>query len=143
MKLITLLVFPASRRVLNALGFAVVLAVLSLRAQDDTMTQPPQPVSTSGLHYLAPDEISAAALLAPPPLPDSAEQAADMDTVHSVYHAAGELEKTAAYGEKKFTVFNFTGAVGPFFVETNLPKTTEFFKKVQKDAETITDAGKD
>ncbi len=107
------------------------------------MDQTEKSVSTSELHYLAPDAVDAANLLAPPPLPGSPEQAADMDSVHAVYQAASGADKNAAYGEKKFTVFNFTGVVGPFFVESNLPKTTEFFKKVQKDSEMITDAGKD
>ena len=48
-----------------------------------------------------------------------------------------------AYAEKKFTVFNFSAAVGPYFVATNLPQTTAFFEKVQLDAETVTDLGKD
>ena len=95
------------------------------------------------LTYLAPGQPDAAVLLAPPPLPDSPEQAADMDEVRTVYHAAGRNDIAAAYSEKKFSVFNFTEAVGSFFVETNLPKTAAFFEKVQKDAETVTDLGKD
>ena len=95
------------------------------------------------LTYLAPGQPDAATVLAPPPRPDSAEQAADMDEVRTVYHAAGSNDIAAAYSEKKFTVFNFTGAVGAFFVETNLPKTAAFFAKVQTDAETVTDLGKD
>jgi len=97
----------------------------------------------SELRYLKSDKPSAATLLAPPPLPDSAEQAADMAAVRAVYQAASEIDKQAAYAEKKFSVFNFTGAVGAYFVETNLPKTTAFFEKVQLDAETVTDLGKD
>ena len=95
------------------------------------------------LTYLAPGQPDAAVLLAPPPLMDSPEQAADMDEVRIIYHAASSNDMAAAYSEKKFTVFNFTEAVGSFFVETNLPKTAAFFKKVQKDAETVTDLGKD
>jgi acid phosphatase (class A) len=95
------------------------------------------------LTYLTPGQPDAAVLLAPPPLPDSPEQAADMDEVRTVYHAAGRNDIAAAYSEKKFSVFNFTEAVGSFFVETNLPKTAAFFEKVQKDAETVTDLGKD
>lgn len=117
------------------------VAVAPLRAQDDTMAQPGR-VSTSALNYVAPDSISAEDLLTPPPLPGSAEEAADMATVRSVYHAATDADKQAAYSEKKFTIFNFTGAVGPFFIKSNLPKTTAFFARVQHDAETITDAGK-
>jgi len=97
----------------------------------------------SALNYLKENKPAAAELLAPPPLPDSAEQAADMATVRSVYHAANDVDKQAAYEEKKFSVFNFTIAVGAYFVETNLPKTTKFFEKVQLDAETVTDLGKD
>jgi acid phosphatase (class A) len=95
------------------------------------------------LTYLAPGQPEPATLLAPPPLPDSPEQAADMDEVRTVYHAASSNDMAAAYSEKKFTVFNFTEAVGSFFVKTNLPKTAAFFEKVQKDAETVTDLGKD
>jgi len=97
----------------------------------------------TALNYLPPGHPAAATLLAPPPLPDSAEQAADMAAVRAVYQAASEMDKQAAYAEKKFSVFNFTGAVGAYFVETNLPKTTAFFEKVQLDAETVTDLGKD
>jgi len=97
----------------------------------------------TALNYLTSGVPDAASLLAPPPLIDSAEQAADMDEVRAVYHAASDADKQAAYSEKKFTVFNFTGAVGSFFVETNLPKTAAFFAKVQSDAETVTDLGKD
>ena len=97
----------------------------------------------SALNYLKAGKPDASELLAPPPLPDSAEQSADMETVKRVYHAAGSNDIAAAYAEKKFSVFNFTGAVGAFFIETNLPKTAAFFEKVQLDAETVTDLGKD
>ncbi len=97
----------------------------------------------AALNYLAPGKPAAAILLAPPPQLDSAEQAADMDAVRSVYHAASKADQQAAYAEKKFSVFNFTAAIGSYFVETNLPKTAAFFEKVQQDAETVTDLGKD
>jgi acid phosphatase (class A) len=95
------------------------------------------------LHFLRPGQPDAAVLLCPPPILGSAEQLAELDEVRAVYHAASDADKQAAYGEKKFTVYNFTGAVGPFFVAANLPKTTAFFEKVQTDAETVTDLGKD
>jgi len=97
----------------------------------------------STLNFLKEGKPDATTLLAPPPLIDSPEQAADMDEVKTVYHAASAADKQAAYDEKKFSVFNFTGTVGAYFVETNLPKTAAFFQKVQLDAETVTDAGKD
>ena len=97
----------------------------------------------AALNYLPPGQPAAAELLAPPPLMNSAEQATDLNEVRSVYHAASEADKQAAYAEKKFSVFNFADSVGAYFVETNLPKTAAFFEKVQKDAETVTDLGKD
>src|ERR1035437_2399969 len=121
----------------------LLLAVAPLRAADDTMSQPTQSAKSSHLHYLQAGKPDAATLLAPPPLIDPAEQAADMDEVRTVYHAANSNDMATAYAEKKFSVFNFTGAVGEFFQSNNLPKTAAFFEKVQLDAETVTDLGKD
>ena len=96
----------------------------------------------AGLTYLAPGKPDAASVLNPPPT-DSSEQAADMDEVRVVYHAASSNDIAAAYAEKKFSVFNFTDAVGAYFQSNSLTKTAAFFEKVQKDAETVTDLGKD
>lgn len=109
---------------------ALVLAVAPLHAQ-------------TNLNYLPPGQPAAAALLAPPPILDSAEQAADLEEVKAVYHTTSSNDMAAAYSEKKFTIFNFTPAVGAFFQSNNLPKTAAFFEKVQLDAETVTDLGKD
>jgi acid phosphatase (class A) len=110
--------------------FALAFAVAPLHAQ-------------TNLNYLTPGKPDAAILLAPPPLIDSAEQAADMNEVQAVFHAASSNEMADAYSEKKFDIFNFTGAVGAFFQSNNLPKTAAFFEKIQLDAKTVTDAGKD
>jgi acid phosphatase (class A) len=121
----------------------LLITVVPLRAADDTMDQPGHAVPTRQLRFLAPDAVSAATLLPPPPLPDSGEQAADLNEVRAVYHAATSNEMAAAYSEKKFSIFTFTPVIGDFFQSTNLPKTTVFFEHVQKDAETVTDLGKD
>jgi len=97
----------------------------------------------AALNYLTAGKPDAATLLPPPPLIDSVEQAADMAAVQAVYHAVDSNDMAAAYSEKKFTVFNFTPAVGDYFTEANLPKTAAFFAKVQADAEMVTDQGKD
>ena len=73
----------------------------------------------------------------------SPEQAADMAEVQAVYHAATSNDIAAAYSEKKFNIFNFTPAIGDFFVAGKFPKTEAFFDNVQKDAETVTDNAKD
>jgi acid phosphatase (class A) len=76
-------------------------------------------------------------------LPGSAEQAADLDEVRTVYHVASSNDVAAAYSEKKFSVFNFAPAVGTFLQPGNLPRTAAFFEKVQADAAAVTDAGKE
>jgi len=118
---------------LRALVFAAVFAVACASGL----------AKESALNYLKAGKPDAATLLAPPPLPGSAEEAADLNEVRAVYHAASSNDLAAAYAEKSFSVFNFAAAVGPFLVATNLPKTTMFFAKVQSDAATVTDVGKD
>jgi acid phosphatase (class A) len=120
----------------------VLLTVVPRLVADETMDQPSQTGQTRQLHFLEADAVSAAELLAPPPLPDSAEQAADLNEVRAVYHAATSNDMAAAYSEKKFSIFNFTPAIGDFFQSNNLPRTTAFFEKVQLDAEAVTDLGK-
>jgi acid phosphatase (class A) len=129
MKLLT-----QSARFFRPVVFATLFAATSLA----TFAQ-----ETKALNYLAAGKPDAATLLVPPPLLDSVEQAADLDAVRAVYHATGSNDIAAAYAEKKFSVFNFTGAVGEFFQSNNLPKTAALFAKVQRDAETVTDLGKD
>jgi acid phosphatase (class A) len=130
----------------HAIGLAAVLSftvvAITLRA-DDQMSQPGQPVQSGALHYLAGGRPDAIALLAPPPLPDSAEQAADLAEVKAVFRAASSNDIAAAYSEKKFSIFNFTPAIGDFFQAGRFPKTEAFFEQVQTDAETVTDAAKD
>jgi acid phosphatase (class A) len=97
----------------------------------------------AALHYLKEGKPDVATLLAPPPLPDSAEALADLNEVRAVYHAASPDDQVAANSEKSFSVFNFAEAAGPFFVPANLPKTAAFFAQVQSDAAWVTDQGKD
>ena len=99
--------------------------------------------SAESLSYLAEGKPNAEVLLAPPPLADSAEQAADMAEVRAVCHAAPSNDVALAFSEKKFSIFNFTPAIGVFFQSNNLPKTTAFFERVQKDAAAVTDNAKD
>ena len=94
----------------------------------------------TNLYFLADGQVRAEEVLPPPPA--AAEQTAEMETVHTVYHYASAADKSAAYAEKKFSVFNYAAAVGNYFAATNLPKTAAFFERVQKDAEAVTDTGK-
>ena len=129
--------------ILASLGLAVALfAAAPLRALDDTMALPPHAAKKIELTFLALGQVRASEVLPPPPA-SAAEKSAEMETVRAVYHASSDAVKNQAYAEKKFSVFNFTEAVGTFLVETNLPKAAAFFEKVQKDAEAVTDEGKD
>jgi acid phosphatase (class A) len=100
-------------------------------------------VAADGLNYLADGKPDAVALLAPPPLAASPEQAADLDEVRAIVHAAGSNDVTQAFTEKKFNIFNFTPAIGDFFQPGKFPKTEAFFERVQTDAAAATDAAKD
>jgi acid phosphatase (class A) len=142
MKIILLLFQYLFAPVLFSFLFSLATAITPLRA-DDTMSPTTQAVDVSHLHYLAPGKPDAIALLAPPPLPDSPEQAADMAEVKAVYHAATSDDIAAAYSEKKFNIFNFTPAIGDFFQPGKFPKTEAFFEKVQTDAAAVTDNAKD
>lgn len=94
-------------------------------------------------HYLPAGEPDSAALLAPPPLPDSAEQAADMAAVVAICHACTTNEAALAFGEKRFSIFSFAPAIGEFLQPGKVPKTEAFFQRLQKDAAAAADAAKD
>jgi acid phosphatase (class A) len=94
-------------------------------------------------HYLAPGQPDVVALLAPPPLAGSPEQAADMQEVRTVVHEASSNDVAMAFTEVKFNSFTFTPVIGDFFQPGALPKTEAFLHNVQRDAETVTDASKD
>ena len=123
------------KRVLCNAGLSLLLLTLSFSrpvfAADDTLT------------YVTEGQVNARAVLPDPPQPGSPEQAADMATVVAAHAACYATEAAAAFAEKKFDIFNFTAAVGPFFTPTNLPVTTAFFEHVQTDAAAITDEAKD
>ena len=116
-------------------GFLAVLCLsfisLPLYAQEDSRE-----------HYLAAGQPDVAALLPPPPLPDSPEQAADMQEVRVVSRSASSNDVAVAFSEKEFSIFNFTPAIGDFFQPDKFPITQAFMKNVQHDAETVTDASK-
>lgn len=128
---------------LSLLPVLAFVAFLSgpLRAQD-TMDEPATAPKGARLHYLPVGKPDTVALLAPPPLPGSPEQAADMASVRNVSRAAPESDTAMALSEKKFSVYTFAAQVGPFFQRNALPKTTAFFDRVQTDAEIVTDNSK-
>lgn len=101
------------------------------------------PLCAQDANYLPKGKPDAIALLAPPPLPNSPEQAADLQEVRAVTHAATSSDLADAKAETKFTIFTFTPAIGDFFQHGKFPKTEVFFSRVQSDADSIVDNAKD
>jgi len=95
------------------------------------------------LTYLTADQPDAREILPDPPRAGSPEQAADMAAVVAIHAACPTNDAVAAFAEKKFSIFNFTPAIGAYFTAENLPQTTAFFERVQKDAAALTDQAKD
>lgn len=85
--------------------------------------------------YLTPGQVDAVALLAPPPLPNSAEQAADLDEVRAVSRAITPADKAAAMSEKNLNIFTFSPVVGNIFRPGHLPKTEAFLHRVWEDGD--------
>jgi len=113
-----------------------------LRAQS-AMDEPAKAPKKVHLHYLAADKPDTITLLAPPPLPQSSEQAADLATVRAVSQAAPSNDVATAFSEKKFSAYTFAPEIGSFFQSSALPKTMAFLDRVQTDAESVTDNSKD
>lgn len=81
--------------------------------------------------YLKPNHPDGIALLAPPPVPNSAEQAADLATVKAVFKARSEQELARANKGASLSIFNFETAIGPFFRPGQFPKMEAFFDDVK------------
>ncbi len=117
-----------ARRGLVAVLLPLALIALTLRADEAA--------------YLASSHLDPVALLEPPPLPDSAEQAADMAETVAVHNRCTTNEEALAKAESKFFIYSFTPAIGTFFQANNLPKTDAFFRHVQKETKSVTDTAK-
>jgi acid phosphatase (class A) len=100
------------------------------------------PLAAKDLRYLPDGKPNAIALLAPPPLPESPEQAADLQEVRAVSQAAPDSDVATAKIETKFNIFTFSPEIGPFFEPGKLPKTEEFLDHVRGDAEIVVDNAK-
>jgi acid phosphatase (class A) len=108
----------------------VVIAASALRFEEQR-----HPVNDSHLDPIA--------LLAPPPLPGSAEQAADLAEVTAVHNARTLTEEKMAWLEAPgVSLSPFTNVIGPFFQPDKLPKTSAFFNLVLQRCENILNIAK-
>ena len=132
-------------RFLCCIAFGMLSLFIAARpmSAQDTMAAPTKAVDTSHLNFLPAQSPDALALLAPPPAPGSAEQAADLEEVRAVYHNAGSNDVAIANSQKKFDVFTFGPVIGAFLIPGRYPKTEAFFRNVQADAAAVTDNAKE
>jgi acid phosphatase (class A) len=101
------------------------------------------PLLAADLHYLPVGKPDAITLLAPPPLPDSPEQAADLAEVKAVHEGCPPNELAAAMSETKgVSVFYFTPVIGDIFQPGKLPETEAFLHRVHKDTQEVVDGAK-
>ncbi|HNR71179.1 MAG TPA: phosphatase PAP2 family protein [Verrucomicrobiota bacterium] len=84
-------------------------------------------------YYLPDGRPDGVALLAPPPLPGSAEETADLQTVRTVFQGRTEAEKEHAFKSASLSIFLYAPAIGPFFQPGKFPKVEALFQKVRKD----------
>ena len=89
-----------------------------------------QPLWAGG-QYLPPNLPDGVALLAPPPVPDSAEQIADLASARAAFKARTPAEEFRALKDASLSLFNFAPAIGPFFQKGRFPKMEEFFETVK------------
>jgi acid phosphatase (class A) len=93
--------------------------------------------------YLPPGHPDGVALLAPPPVPGSAEEAADLASVRAVFKGRTSAEHARAIKDENLSIFLFEPAIGPFLKPGKLPKTEALFQKVKKDITEPINAVKD
>ncbi len=82
--------------------------------------------------YLVPGHPDGIALLAAPPEPGSAEQAADLNTVRAVFSKRTAEEEARTTRHESLSLFAFEPAIGPSFVPGKYPKTEALYEKVKK-----------
>lgn len=113
---------PISQRTFEGIILVVVLLLgvgTSLRAEE---------------HYLAPGHPDGLALLAPPPVHGSTEEAADLATVRLVFKGrTPEEELRAKKEDEKLSLSSFESAIGPMFKPGKFPQSEALLKKVKKE----------
>lgn len=87
-------------------------------------------------YYLPANRLDPVALLVPPPLPDSGEQAGDLAEVRFVHANHSTNDETAAWVEARgISPANFKAVLGDAFDPAKLPKTGAFFHRLAADCE--------
>lgn len=90
-------------------------------------------------NYLPAGKPDGIQLLGPPPLPGSAEQAADLACAQAVFHARTPLEGTNALKSAKLTLFNFAPVIGSFFEPGKFPKLEALYANLKPEIKATTE----
>ncbi len=85
----------------------------------------------AGERYLAPGHPDGITLLAPPPVADSAEAAADLASARAVFKGRTPAEEVRAKTDDSLAFTLFAPAIGPVFRLDKLPKTDALMKQVK------------
>jgi len=88
--------------------------------------------NSSGQSYLAPQHPDGVALLAPPPIPGSSEQASDLASTRAVFKSRTSAEEARAKSNTS-SIFNFAPAIGPTFAPGKFPKMEALMQRVVND----------
>ncbi len=96
-----------------------------------------------GGYYVSPSDVDLEDVLSPPPLMDSAGQAADMKAVMDAQNARTTKDVQQAMGDFKKSIFRFRDVLGPNFTPDKLPYTNAFFRRILGDDEKIVSEAKD
>lgn len=91
------------------------------------------PAVAAGEESLMPANLDVAAILPPPPAPDTPAGRADLETVLQVQAARTPEQIAWAEEIEEENVFANADAIGPWFTAKNLPATAAFFAKVEAD----------
>jgi acid phosphatase (class A) len=81
--------------------------------------------------YLAKGRPDGIALLPPPPVLGSEEEAADLATVRAVFKARTPEETARAEKDATLSLFNFASVIGPEFQPGRFPKMEALFERVK------------
>lgn len=81
--------------------------------------------------YLSPGHPDGVVLLAPPPVADSQEAAADLQSARSVFEHRTKAEESRANKDAGLSLFLFASAIGPEFKAGKFPKIEELFNRVK------------
>ena len=92
--------------------------------------------------YLAPGRPDGVALLAPPPVVGSPEEAADLAAARAVFKARTPEEEARAVKQGTLAFSIFAPAIGPSFDPARLPRTEALLQQVKKEIGQIIDHSK-